>query len=140
MTERRKFEIAPLIMWDALSSSGYQPNSADTNRMFASDAQAITLRGEVKPPTMELRNLANHLLSGVGGFLRREQELAYEWLLYMWGQKKLPINNNLRCEIGNIANRLQISEVQTIEFFRLLLTDLVNDALEQLDDEVPLKS
>jgi hypothetical protein len=57
----------------------------------------------------------------------------------MWSQKKLPINNNLRRDIGNVAKRLQISEVQTIEFFRLLLTDIVNQAFFQADDEVPLE-
>ena len=143
MIERRKFEMAPLIMWDALSSSGYQPNSEDVKRRCLRDSMHLPVEDEDGPLTAELHNLMNNLLSGgktsassVGFWY---QKLAYRWLLLMWSQKNLPINNNLRREIGNTAKRLQISEVQTIEFFRLLLTDIVSRALFQADDEVPLE-
>lgn len=161
MTEKRKFEISLLVMGDALRSSGYQPHSEETRRMSLRDARLL---GETKPQIGDLFEFINNLLCedqerfSIGSELGVENphvtifrkdkgtlffgsvdtKLAYQWLLLMWGGKQLPINNTLRREIGNIAKRLGISEVQIVEFFRLLLIDVVNRALSQTEDEAPL--
>ena len=144
MTTKRRNLIALFAMSKVLSDRFYEhPEAAD--RQACSDAGFIT--GPTKPPTQELRALMAKLChypvwDAVENLVLRDGDLAYRWMMYhvATSSDEYAVSITLRRKIGNQARDSHFSEIQLIEFYRLLLVDSVNDLLAQVEEETPLRS
>jgi len=132
VTEKRKFEIAPMVMGDHLLSRGLRRDTYPKNLLRF----ACSYGPEFS--TGPLLGLMQKLLNGNFITNPADQRLAYTWLTHAYTTVDLRISNEFRREIGSRADGLQISKVQLTEFYRLVLIDLINRELRQTEDEAPL--
>ncbi len=144
MTEERKYDIALIFMGELLATFKLTAYSDQVDRMAKADAPFI-----VDPDPHSLRHHTELALNGVmnwvlGGKATLEnthdhrKRIAYSWLKYRTATARIQISNSLRRKVGNIAKRHGIPEIQAIEFYRLLLIDIVNTEFAQRNEEIPI--
>jgi len=136
MTEKRMHEIAILLMRDHLSNRGIHPSTKDETlvrfatsyKRYATECLANLLRC-----VLEGKRYKNNNMDLTG-------EICYSWIKKIYIEETWYLNNNFRRGIGNKAKHLKISTVQLIQFYRLILIEIINEELQQTEEEVPLST
>ncbi len=136
MTEDRKCKIALFVMGVELRER-FQDDPDGADRAMAADAGFLNGSGESK--TVLLRFLAKQLLITTDSWMNKDGllpgELAYRWLMHRFSVKDLKVVQLSR-QIGNHAAKAKVSQVQLMEFYRILLVDVVNCELCQVEEEI----